>query len=130
MNVQKYTVEIDDGNTWWFKYGTEILHRENGPAVEHEDGYKAWYQNSEIHRLDGPAQEYPDGTKYWYQYGKEHRLDGPAKEFANGDKEWWIEGKKYNEAEFNAYIGKNTTYDGKEVIIDGKTYKLKFVDNS
>ncbi len=44
----------------------DLYHREDGPAVEHIDGYKAWYINGLYHRLDGPAIEYPNGDKYYY----------------------------------------------------------------
>lgn len=80
--MQEYTVKIDaHGTTRWFKPGTQIFHRLDGPAVEYADGYKAWYQNGNRHRLDGPAIEYADGFKAWY-----------------------IGGVKYTEAEFKAKI--------------------------
>ena len=44
----------------------EILHREDGPAVEDAAGYKAWFINGELHREDGPAVEYADGRESWY----------------------------------------------------------------
>lgn len=47
-----------------------------------------------FHRDDGPAIEYTDGYKVWYQHGKLHRLDGPAIEWANGHKEFWINDKR------------------------------------
>jgi hypothetical protein len=46
-----------------------MLHREDGPAVEGYDGYKAWYINGKRHREDGPAVEGADGSKYWYLNG-------------------------------------------------------------
>jgi len=63
----------------------------------HVNGAKSWYQNGELHREDGPAVEWDDGDKYWYQNGKYHREDGPAIELANGDKEWWLNGKLHRE---------------------------------
>ena len=33
------------------------MHRLQGPAVEHDDGSKEWYQKGLLHRLDGPAKE-------------------------------------------------------------------------
>jgi len=60
------------GNIFWYKEGTNILHREDGPAVELYYGGKMWYQN-----------------------GKRHREDGPAKEWNNGDKEYWLNGRFY-----------------------------------
>jgi len=32
-----------------------VLHREDGPAEEEEDGYKSYLLNGKVHRLDGPA---------------------------------------------------------------------------
>jgi len=58
------------GNIRWYKEGTDILHRENGPAVEFANGTKAWYQNGKYHRTDGPAIEYVDGNKYYYLNNK------------------------------------------------------------
>jgi hypothetical protein len=46
------------------------LHREDGPAVEHSDGHKAWFLNGQRHREDGPAIEYSDGHKVWYLNGE------------------------------------------------------------
>jgi len=43
-----------------------VLHREDGPAVEHTDGYKSWYLNGKRHREDGPAIEYLNGSKSWW----------------------------------------------------------------
>jgi len=48
-----------------------ITHREDGPAVEYVDGYKAWYRNDELHREDGPAVEHGDGSKAWYLNGEQ-----------------------------------------------------------
>jgi len=40
--------EIDSyGTTFYYKYGTEILHREDGPAMELSFGSKFWYLNGE-----------------------------------------------------------------------------------
>jgi len=37
----EYKVKVyDDGAVYWFKQGTEILHRENGPAVIWANGNK------------------------------------------------------------------------------------------
>ena len=67
------------------------LHRENKPAFERYDGYKAWYINNKYHRLDGPAVE----TSY-------------------GNMEYWIKGKKYptrEEFELAVYMYKNRLMD-------------------
>lgn len=54
--MQKYTVEIDNSGTIrWYKFGTSILHREDGPALEWATGTKFWYKEDKLHREDGPA---------------------------------------------------------------------------
>ena len=66
------------------------------------DGDKFYYKNKEMdiyHREDGPAIEFQDGYKSWYINGKRHREDGPAVEFANGDKDWYLDGKWVSKAE-------------------------------
>jgi len=44
----------------------KIRHREDGAAIEWNDGMKSWYLNGKLHREDGPAVEYPDGSKSWF----------------------------------------------------------------
>jgi hypothetical protein len=70
-----------------------------------EDGDKLYYSDREMkirHREDGPAVEWSDGYKAWWLNGKLHREDGPAIEHVNGDKSWWLNGKYLTEEEFNA----------------------------
>jgi hypothetical protein len=63
-----------------------------------DNGFKRYYKNNLLHREDGPALEYANRDKFWYLNGKSHRLDGPAviaittnnKEYY----EWWIDGKE------------------------------------
>lgn len=45
-----------------------------------------------LHRDDGPAIEWENGDKEWWLNGHKHRLDGPAVEWANGQVEWWVHG--------------------------------------
>ena len=56
------------------------LHREDGLAVEYNNGNKEWYQNVKYHREDGPAIEYVNGNKFWYLNGKWHTNCEPARE--------------------------------------------------
>ena len=63
-------VEYENGGKEWFLNGDD-LHREDGPAVELPDGYKAWYINNRLHRLDGPALEWPDGRTFWFLNGQQ-----------------------------------------------------------
>ena len=66
------------------------------------DGTKHWYQNGLLHRIDGPAIEHADGDKYWYQNGKPHRIDGPAVEGTDGYKAWYQNGKELTESQLNS----------------------------
>jgi hypothetical protein len=120
--MQYITINDDGGKFYYRNKKMNILHREDGPAVEFADGSKAWYINGNRHREDGPAVEYANGDKKWYLNDKRHREDGPAMESVDGYKAWFINGEHYSEKEFNA---KMTTCNGKEVVIDGKTYILK-----
>ena len=58
-----------------FYYLNNVIHRENGLAIEMSNGDKHWYLNGELNREDGPAIEYFNGNKYWYKHGKLHQKD-------------------------------------------------------
>jgi hypothetical protein len=72
---------------YWYKDGQ--LHRDDGPAVEQDNGTKRWYKRGKKHRDDGPAVIWPDRSKLWYQNGKPHRDDGPAWELTKDREERW-----------------------------------------
>ncbi len=56
-----------DGSKYYYKDKAKtILHREDGPAVEHVNGSKTWYVNGNLHRLDGPAVEWAGRSKEWF----------------------------------------------------------------
>lgn len=95
------------GNQYWYKDGE--LHREDGPAAEYEDGDRAWYIDGKLHREGAPAVVYTNGDKVWYRNGELHREDGPAVELADGIKEWYINGEQVSEEEFNAINGDVST---------------------
>jgi hypothetical protein len=115
-----YEVQVTKNSTEWFI--NNELHREDGPAIEYPNGYKAWYINGKQHREDGPAVEDLDGTKYWYINGKLHREDGPAVEYSHGNTVWYINGKRLTESAFNSRTTK--TCSGKVIEVDGVKYKL------
>lgn len=79
--------------------GTDILHRNDGPALIFKNGTTAWYQNGIKHREDGPAIEWSSGNQTWYHHGKKHRLDGPAHIDISGSElnEYWLDGKQYTQ---------------------------------
>ena len=66
---------VRDGEIAYYIKNTDILHREDGPAVEDEDGYKAWWIDGKRHRVDGPAGIYKNRKPTWWlnniQYSKE-----------------------------------------------------------
>lgn len=69
-NCWKHTDK--NGNVFYSKTSerTPIYHREDGPATEWANGYKAWWINDKRHREDGPAIEFANGDKHWYFNGK------------------------------------------------------------
>jgi hypothetical protein len=75
------------------------LHREDGPAIIRDDGYKSWWINGKLHRTDGPAIEWPNGTKCWYQNDCLHRDNGFAVEYLGGHGEFF----KYGHRAENSY---------------------------
>ena len=95
--MKEYKVKVYSDRTEWFNLEGK-LHREDGPAVEWNDGDKEYYINGECHRENGPAIEWASGTKSYY-----------------------INGKKLTEEEFNT---RTKTCEGKVVEIEGVKYKL------
>jgi hypothetical protein len=106
----------------------EILHREDGPAIEWFGGNKSWYLNNELHREDGPAIEW-SGGKEWYLNGECHREDGPACEYADGRKFWYLNGVKYTEEQFKKKTAKEIVLTMDEIAeklgIDVSKLKIK-----
>ncbi|MBU9391509.1 hypothetical protein KTE71_28870 [Burkholderia multivorans] len=115
--------ETIEGNEFAFWYEDNILHREDGPAVESSDGYKAWKINGEYHRVGGPAVVHANGDKDWYLRGVQHREDGPAFEASNGYREWWINGEELTEDEFNAYLAKKKLNEALQSDLEEKETK-------
>jgi hypothetical protein len=72
--------------------GTNLLHREDGPAIETIYEGKTWYSHGRVHREGGPAIEHVDGTKEWYKHGFRHRVDGPAIILKDGTEKWFLNG--------------------------------------
>lgn len=84
-------------------------HREDGPALEFNNGRKEWYINNLCHREDGPAITQENGSKAWYKNGKRHREDGPAvvwKYFNPYYEEvsYYLYGRRYEEEKYWAMI--------------------------
>ena len=62
--------EVDQEGTVRYHNSNNLLHREDGPAVEYSNGDRVWYLGGRLHREDGPAVERPDGIRFWYLDGK------------------------------------------------------------
>lgn len=77
----------------------------NGKYVE--KGRISYYKDNLLHRDDGPAIEFLDGYKIWFSNGNKHREDGPAVEFPDGRTTWYLNGINYSEVEFQLMQKKN-----------------------
>ncbi|MDA8453672.1 hypothetical protein M4R22_02735 [Acidovorax sp. GBBC 3334] len=86
-------------------YKDDVLHREDGPAIQWKNGPTQWRLNGELHRVGGPAVEFLDGSTEWWLHGQKHREDGPAMAHARGPGQWWIHGKRLTEEEVQKHIG-------------------------
>ena len=72
-----YKEVFSNGDTHHYNHNVK-LHNPNGPAINHQDGFKEYCINGVLHRTDGPAVEFPDVGELYYKHGKLHRTDGPA----------------------------------------------------
>lgn len=83
-----------------YKDSKGSIHREDGPAVEYNDGKKAWFFNGLLHRTDGPAYICDNNHKF-YIAGVLHRTNGPAIEYYDGSKVYVLLDKEYSKEEFD-----------------------------
>ena len=81
----------------------KVLHREDGPAVESEDGRKCWFLDGKRHNENGPSITGLNGFTYWHINGKHHRLDGPAVICPNGDKYYYINDIYYDKKDWETH---------------------------
>ncbi len=64
-----------------------------------------WYlPNGKLHREDGPAIEWNDGDKEWFINGNRHREDGPAVIYHNGTADWYLIDVEYTKREWEQEI--------------------------
>ena len=150
-NVLAWGVKRGSYNTKriiWYKPGTTIRHRLDGPAETWSVGIEIWFKNGLRHREDGPAyRDFKRGASSWWLNGLRHREDGPAiinceawpednmhennsgvipVEWGDPNKLWFLEGKQYTEKEFKAKLA---GCDGEVIVVKGKKYKLTFVED-
>ncbi len=90
---------VQYGSTFYYIKGTKLRHREDGPAIEWENGKKEWYRNGLRHRVDGPAVIYINGDKVWYMHGERHREDGPAIIYGDGRIFWYLNDTYFSKKE-------------------------------
>jgi len=89
-----------------FKEKYKIVYCKDEHCSEFDNGMFSNYNTYEyykgylVHREDGPAIECNNGHKRWLLNGKLHREDGPAIECSYGDKEWYLNNKEYSEKEY------------------------------
>jgi len=60
--------------------GTNIVHKDDGPAIVWKTGELEWYVQNKRHRSDGPAVIFPEGDVMWFLNG-----------FKYENKELWFE---------------------------------------
>ncbi len=65
-----YKKEVDvDGNIFYLNKKGQY-HREDGPAIEWNDGDREWRVKGYLHRTDGPAVEFKQGFISFFINGK------------------------------------------------------------
>jgi hypothetical protein len=65
-------INIEDRIEYW-ENGSR--HRDDGPAIIRQDGYKEYWKDGRRHRLEGPAVEFPDGRVIWYADDDYHQTE-------------------------------------------------------
>lgn len=48
-----------------FKFEGEFFHCIDGPAISYPDGYEAWYKFGKLHRENGPAIIHENARRYY-----------------------------------------------------------------
>lgn len=110
-------IEFEDGSYEWYLNG--LLHREDGPATQTNGSYEWWFEGLR-HRMGGPAVEWACGIKEWAIKGLCHREDGPAVEHTDGTKEWWLKHEKITKEQLNVFRYHNFQ---KALINNRRSYK-------
>lgn len=67
-----YAKMFDDAIVYY--NGCDLIHREDGPAIEYKNGTRSWWLNGEPHRQGGPAIERANGDIKWRWNGVEMSL--------------------------------------------------------
>jgi hypothetical protein len=94
IKIERYEKSKD---VFYYIKDTDLLHREDGPAVERASGHKEWWIRGKLHREDGPALIDRFGKKEWWVNGEKHREGGPAIIYPNGTKYWYSKGRLHRD---------------------------------
>ena len=108
MKTQYLKIDEDGTKSYFSNKKMTRYHREDGPAIEAQDGYKAWFLNGVRHREDGPAIEWSATSDSWW---REKCPDS-----------WWIHGKNVSEENHPYYLNSKKA---KTVNINGKDFTLE-----
>lgn len=63
-------------------------------VLQVRSGMCVWTVDNNFHRDDGPAVEWENGSVEWYKHGRFHREDGPAVIMAGGSRVWYLDGQR------------------------------------
>lgn len=113
--IKNYFKDSNFSGDYTHEDGTKASYINGLPCyIEYSNGIKQWFNKAgQLHREDGPAIEWENGGKEWFINGNHHRMDGPAIEYPNGHKEWWIDGRYCSPHRFkfliqeSVYLGKS-----------------------
>ena len=84
----EYDIEVDLlGGTTYYKKGTTIIHREDGPAIIWANGSKFWIVENKYHRENGPTIEWFEGDEVLYSWHIRGERLSPEKEAVLN--KWW-----------------------------------------
>jgi hypothetical protein len=71
--------------------------------------------NGQLHRTDGPARIHFDGYQEWWVDGKRHREDGPALVWHDGRQDWFIKGRELTQQEVELHRFRRWAVEGELV---------------
>lgn len=105
MIMDRLTIRVVERDSVRYYIG-DTLHREDGPAIEYNDGGTQWYLMGNLNSVgDIPSVEWVGLKKMWHRDGLLHR-DGdlPAVEHSTGTKEWYWHGMRHRDNNLPAII--------------------------
>ena len=122
MKNIKSKLIIDKKGTKRWRLPNGKYHREDGPAIEYEDGFKSWYINGKLHRKNRPAVDSSNKKEYRID-GKLHREYGPAIIYSQAIADQWYYGQT-----IHWYLN-DKGFTEQEFKIKMRLKKLKFILN-